>query len=82
MQITGDLVTGDVYIAGMDEGGGGFPHNDTNYFFRSTDGGNTWTNTYIGPTSAALAVAVAATLPPCIRSRLLAIRGLGRAGRL
>ena len=48
VQITGDLVTGDVYIAGMDEGGGGFPHNDTNYFFRSTDGGNAWTNTYIG----------------------------------
>jgi len=48
VQITGDLVTGDVYIAGMDEGGGGFPHNNTNYFFRSTDGGNTWTNTYIG----------------------------------
>jgi hypothetical protein len=49
VQITGDLVTGDVYIAGMDEGGGGFPHNDANYFFRSTDGGNTWANTYIGP---------------------------------
>jgi hypothetical protein len=32
----------------MDEGGGGFPHNDTNYFFRSTDGGNTWTDSYIG----------------------------------
>jgi hypothetical protein len=48
VQITGDLVTGDAYIVGMDEGGGGFPHNDTNYFFRSTDGGNTWTNTYIG----------------------------------
>jgi hypothetical protein len=48
VQITGDLVTGDVYIAGMDEGGGGFPHNDTNYFFRSTNGGNTWTNTYVG----------------------------------
>jgi hypothetical protein len=48
VQMTGDLVTGDVYIAGMDEGGGGLPHNDTNYFFRSTDGGNTWTNTYIG----------------------------------
>jgi hypothetical protein len=48
VQITGDLVTGDVYIAGLDEGGGGFPHNNTNYFFRSTDGGNTWTNTYVG----------------------------------
>ena len=49
VQITGDLATGDVYIAGMDEGGGGFPHNDTNLIFRSTDGGNTWTNTYTGP---------------------------------
>src|SRR5262245_47704503 len=33
----------------MNEGGGGFPHNDSNLFFRSTDGGNTWTNTYSGP---------------------------------
>jgi hypothetical protein len=49
VQITGDLVTGDVYIAGMDEGGGGFPHNDANLIYRSTDGGNTWTNTYTGP---------------------------------
>jgi len=48
VQITGDLATGDVYIAGMDEGGGGFPHMDTNYIFKSTDGGNTWTNRYIG----------------------------------
>src|SRR5436190_10582936 len=48
VQITGDPVTGDVYIAGMDEGGGGFPHNDTNKIFRSTDGGNTWANTYTG----------------------------------
>src|SRR6516162_8030238 len=49
VQITGDSVTGDVYIAGMNEGGGGFPHTDMNLFFRSTDGGNTWTNTYTGP---------------------------------
>src|SRR5437588_5365000 len=48
VQITGDFATGDVYIAGMNEGGGGFPHNDTNYIFRSTDGGDTWTNSYIG----------------------------------
>ncbi len=48
VQITGDPLTGDVYIAGMDEGGGGFPHNDSNYVFKSTDGGNTWTNTYVG----------------------------------
>jgi hypothetical protein len=38
-----------VYIAGMNEGGGGFPHNDSNLIFRSTDGGNTWSNTYSGP---------------------------------
>ena len=37
------------YVAGMNEGGGGFPHNDTNLIFRSTDGGNSWTNTYTGP---------------------------------
>lgn len=49
VQITGDAVTGDVYIAGMDEGGGGFPHNDRNLLFKSTDGGNTWANTYVGP---------------------------------
>jgi len=49
VQITGDLAgSGTVYIAGMDEGGGGFPHNDTNYIFKSTDGGSTWSNTYVG----------------------------------
>lgn len=48
VQITGDVVTGNLYIAGMDEGGGGFPHNDTNYLYKSTDGGNSWTNVYIG----------------------------------
>src|SRR6266498_2784684 len=49
VQITGDKVNGDVYIAGMDEGGGGFPHNDINHIYRSTDGGNTWTHTYNSP---------------------------------
>jgi hypothetical protein len=49
VQMTGDLATGDVYIAGMDEGGGGFPHQDTNLIFKSTDGGNTWMNIYTGP---------------------------------
>ena len=49
VQITGDPAgSGAIYIAGMDEGGGGFPHNDTNKIFRSTDGGNTWANTYTG----------------------------------
>ena len=54
VQITGDLVTGDVYIAGMDENGGsgcssGCGSNRNNKIYRSTDGGNTWTNTYTGP---------------------------------
>jgi hypothetical protein len=49
VQITGDMSgNGNIYIAGMDEGGGGFPHNDTNYIFKSTDGGVTWNNTYVG----------------------------------
>jgi len=54
VQITGDEVTGDVYVAGMDENGGsgctsGCGSNRTNKIYRSTDGGNTWTNTYTGP---------------------------------
>ena len=48
VQITGDLATGDVYVAAMDEMGGGLG-NRTNLLYRSTDGGNTWTNTYVGP---------------------------------
>ena len=48
-QITGDMGgNGTIYIAGMDEGGGGFPHNDTNLIYKSTDGGVTWSNTYTG----------------------------------
>src|SRR6266508_5467837 len=49
VQITGDLATGAVYVAGMNEGGGGLTTR-SNLMFRSTDGGNTWTNTYTGPT--------------------------------
>ncbi len=49
VQITGDMSgNGTIYIAGMDEGGGGFPHNDFNKIFKSTDGGATWANTYTG----------------------------------
>ena len=48
-QITGDMSgNGTLYIAGMDEGGGGFPHNDTNLIFKSTDGGASWSNAYTG----------------------------------
>src|SRR5207249_1890265 len=53
-QITGDKVTGDLYIAGMDENSGngctsGCGTNRNNKIYRSTDGGNTWSNTYTGP---------------------------------
>src|SRR5712691_4213672 len=54
VQITADKVTGDVYIAGMDENAGagcgsGCGTTRNNKIYRSTDGGNTWTNTYTGP---------------------------------
>jgi hypothetical protein len=49
VQITGDLATDDVYIAGMNENGNNTNFNRNNLMFRSTDGGNTWTNTYTGP---------------------------------
>ena len=47
VQITGDLATGVVYLAAMNEMGGGLT-NRSNVFYRSTDGGTTWTNTFNG----------------------------------
>src|SRR6266498_4382894 len=49
VQITADKVTGDVYIAAMNENGGNGNFTRNNLIYRSTDGGNTWTNTYTGP---------------------------------
>lgn len=66
VQITGDLTTGEVYLTGMDEGGGGFPHNNINKIYRSTDGGNTWTNTYSGPLSRDLGGVSRVISPVCI----------------
>jgi len=51
MQITGDT-DGTVYVAAMDEKGGGLTTR-ANKIYRSTDGGNTWANTYTGPTFSA-----------------------------
>jgi len=49
-QITVDKVTGDVYVGGMSEGpNGGLAGPRANKIYRSTDGGNTFTNTYTGP---------------------------------
>src|SRR5581483_8347451 len=66
VQITGDDVTGDVYIAGMDEGGGGFPHQDTNYLFKSTDGGVSWNQTYVGDPFPGPGVCSSVTSPGCL----------------
>src|SRR5205807_3452622 len=67
VQMTGDKVTGAVYIAGMDEGGGGCGTTRSNKIYRSTDGGAPWTNTYAGPPrSSALVVALRVTSPPCM----------------
>jgi hypothetical protein len=53
VQITGDLGgTGHVYLAAMDEMGGGLT-NRANRFYRSTDGGNSWSLVNTGPTFAA-----------------------------
>src|SRR5262245_57603491 len=54
VQITGDKVTGDIYVAGMDENAGngctsGCGTTRNNKIYRSTDGGVTFTNTYTGP---------------------------------
>src|SRR5712675_1096848 len=49
VQITGDKITGDVYLAAMNENGGNSNFTRNNLIYRSTDGGNTWTNTYTGP---------------------------------
>jgi hypothetical protein len=49
VQITGDLATGDVYIASMDEMGGGLT-NRANRFYKSTDGGNSWSLVFTGTT--------------------------------
>ncbi|MFN7975586.1 MAG: putative Ig domain-containing protein [Acidobacteriota bacterium] len=47
-QLTGSLGTdGTVFVAGMDEGGGGNA-NRTNIMYRSTDGGATWTSSTMG----------------------------------
>jgi hypothetical protein len=48
VQLTGSPGTdGTVFVAGMDEGGGGF-NNRINLMYRSIDGGSTWTETVMG----------------------------------
>jgi len=48
IQFTGDQQgSGKVYVAGMDEGGGGLT-NRINHMYRSTDGGGTWADSVMG----------------------------------
>ena len=51
VQITGDLATGTCTSRAWTKGRR-FLTNRANNIYRSTDGGNTWTNTYTGPTFA------------------------------
>lgn len=51
VQITGDAATGDVYLAAMNEFGGGLG-NRANLFYKSTNGGQNFTQIYTGPTFA------------------------------
>jgi hypothetical protein len=50
VQITGDSATGNVYLAAMNEGGGGTGGPRSNLIFRSTNGGTNWTNTFTSST--------------------------------
>ena len=80
VQVTGDLAGGGaVYIASMDEGGGSFPHMDTNYMFKSTDGGVTWANTYVGTPFPGPGVCSFGLFRRDVYPKrlLLAVRGLG-----
>ena len=65
VQITGDLATGTVYIAGMDEIGGGLT-NRANKVYRSTDGGAPGPTPTPAPLSLGPVAALWASLPPCI----------------
>ncbi len=83
VQITGDRATGDLYVAGMDENSGngcssGCGTNRNNKIYRSTDGGNTWTNTYTGPSlRRSLPFKFGLLLHDVQQPRLLAAHGLG-----
>jgi len=48
VQATVDAANGNVFVAGMDEGGGGFA-NRINRLYRSINGGVNWSLTYTGP---------------------------------
>ncbi len=60
VQLTGDTATGTLYLASMNEMGGGLG-NRSNLFYKSTDGGNSWTQTYTGPSFAGPGVTTCAS---------------------
>jgi len=63
VQITGDLQgSGRVYVATMNEGGGGLTTRQ-NVMYRSTNGGVSWTSVNVGPALQGPGVQLPATLP-------------------
>jgi len=64
VQITGDT-DGTVYVAAMNEMGGGLT-NRSNVFYRSTDGGTTWTNNFNGPSFPGPLKVLVQVVPPSV----------------
>ena len=60
VQLTGDSATGTLYLASMNEMGGGLS-NRSNLIYKSTDGGNSWSQSYSGPTFAGPGVTTCAS---------------------
>ncbi len=60
VQLTGDSATGTLYLASMNEMGGGLG-NRSNLFYKSTDGGNSWSQVYSGPSFAGPGVTTCAS---------------------
>ena len=83
IQITGDLQgSGRVYVAAMNEGGGGLTTRQ-NVMYRSTNGGVSWSSVNAGPPFQApgrTTCTANAVLCLHVRHEQLAAHGLGRAG--
>lgn len=83
IQLTGSQdVDGTVFVAGMNEGGGGV-NPRTNIMYRSVDGGDTWTQIIMGPPFPAAGQAICgffAAIPPIWRHQGWGQPGVGPGG--